>query len=280
MILLSAGKAKAEVNSFGAELTSLTTDGNPIIWKRDDIIWPRTAPVLFPIVGRLKDDTFRYGENQFQLSQHGFARDSEFEVVEQTTSSVTFKLSSEGMDKDKYPFGFQLFICFELSDNELLIRHKVVSIPNEKLYFSIGVHPAFHIDGPISDYFLSFNSSFEQTRHYLTSGLLNGTTQQLGNSDSMDLTEELFKDDALIFIQPSCTEISLKHKKTSSHVKVSSENMTALGIWKKPNAPFLCIEPWWGWTDNSNFEDDFSNKPGIHFLEDGNAREFTYSVAW
>ena len=280
IIELYSGNTRATISTRGAELTSLITGDQSIIWKRDDAIWPRTAPVLFPIVGKLKENSFLFEGRKYSLPQHGFARDSEFEVVKQQPNVVTLMLSSPFVTSTNFPFEFELYITFELLENALLIDHEVVALPNEKLFFSLGVHPAFHIETDISNYYLQFDNPIHLDRQYLENGLLNGKMVSYGFTNLLDLSEKLFEEDALVFIKPSCKSIQLIHRPSSQSIQIHAENMTALGIWKKPNAPFLCIEPWWGWADSVTSNSFFEEKPGIHCLENGDKKLFSYSIEW
>lgn len=167
---------KVEVNSFGAELKSLKTQNNGLeyLWNGDEKYWNRKAPVLFPIVGKLKEDFYIFENIKYEMKQHGFARDYEFKVVEQGMDYVILLLESDETTMKLYPFSFDFYISYKLDDNKLITYYKVINKSKDKMYFSLGAHPAFNwplLDGNKSDYFLEFD--FEE--NLLSYKLENGT---------------------------------------------------------------------------------------------------------
>ncbi|MDN5050584.1 aldose 1-epimerase family protein [Aliarcobacter butzleri] len=259
---------KAQIKSFGAELNSLKKcDENfEYIWQANSKYWARHSPVLFPIVGRLKEDSYFYKNKKYSLSQHGFARDKEFEVIQNEADFIEFRLKSDEKSLEFYPFFFELDIGYKLDKNSLIVSYKVKNKSDEKMYFSIGAHPAFNTQ--IGD-FLEFENIKTTKRYFLDEKGLIYKNQDLNFENSkLYLDKDLFKDDALVFNDSNIKQITLKNIENKSRVKVKFDNFPYLGIWSKPNdAPFVCIEPWFGVADEKNANQKIEDKKGILSLE-------------
>lgn len=259
---------KAQIKSFGAELNSLKKcDENfEYIWQANSKYWARHSPVLFPIVGRLKEDSYFYKNKKYSLSQHGFARDKEFEIVQNEADFIEFRLKSDEKSLEFYPFFFELNICYKLDKNSLIVLYKVKNKSDEKMYFSIGAHPAFNTQ--VGD-FLEFENIKITKRYFLDEKGLIYKNQDLNLENSkLYLDKDLFKDDALVFNDSNIKQITLKNIENKSRVKVRFDNFPYLGIWSKPNdAPFVCIEPWFGVADEQNSNQKIEDKKGILSLK-------------
>lgn len=259
---------KAQIKSFGAELNSLKKcDENfEYIWQANSKYWARHSPVLFPIVGRLKEDSYFYKNKKYSLSQHGFARDKEFEIVQNEADFIEFRLKSDEKSLDFYPFFFELDIGYKLDKNSLIVSYKVKNKSDEKMYFSIGAHPAFNTQ--VGD-FLEFENIKTTKRYFLDEKGLIYKNEDLNLENSkLYLDKDLFKDDALVFNDSNIKQITLKNIENKSKVKVKFDNFPYLGFWSKPNdAPFVCIEPWFGVADEENANQKIEDKKGILSLE-------------
>lgn len=259
---------KAQIKSFGAELNSLKKcDENfEYIWQANSKYWARHSPVLFPIVGRLKEDSYFYKNKKYSLSQHGFARDKEFEIVQNEADFIEFRLKSDEKTLEFYPFFFELDIGYKLDKNSLIVSYKVKNKSDEKMYFSIGAHPAFNTQ--VGD-FLEFENIKTTKRYFLDEKGLIYKNEDLNLENSkLCLDKDLFKDDALVFNDSNIKQIILKNIENKSRVKVKFDNFPYLGIWSKPNdAPFVCIEPWFGVADEENANQKIEDKKGILSLE-------------
>ncbi|WP_419671571.1 aldose 1-epimerase family protein [Aliarcobacter butzleri] len=259
---------KAQIKSFGAELNSLKKcDENfEYIWQANSKYWARHSPVLFPIVGRLKEDSYFYKNKKYSLSQHGFARDKEFEIVQNEADFIEFRLKSDEKSLEFYPFFFELDIGYKLDKNSLIVSYKVKNKSDEKMYFSIGAHPAFNTQ--VGD-FLEFENIKTTKRYFLDEKGLIYKNEDLNLENSkLYLDKDLFKDDALVFNDSNIKQITLKNIENKSRVKVKFDNFPYLGIWSKPNdAPFVCIEPWFGVADEENANQKIEDKKGILSLE-------------
>lgn len=280
---------KAKIKSFGAELNSLQkTDEDEVeyIWQGDARYWNRHSPILFPIVGRLKNDSCFYKNQKYNMTQHGFARDKEFEVVKQEIDFIEFRLKSDEKTLEIYPFLFELYISYTLEKSKLIISYKVVNKSFDEMLFSIGAHPAFNCSFTQDDYFLEFEDIKKTKRYFLNElGLVYKDEDLEIKDNKILLNEELFKNDALVFNDTNIKTVSLKNKnenenkKDNRFIKVDFENFPYLGIWSKPSgAPFICIEPWFGVADEENSNQNLEDKKGMIRLEKDEVFSCFYSV--
>ena len=276
---------KAKIKSFGAELNSLQKkdDSLEYIWQGDKEFWARHSPILFPIVGRLKNDSYFYKNQKYNMSQHGFARDKEFEIVEKKDDFIEFKLSSDEKTLKIYPFSFELYLSYKLERNSLIVSYKVINKSDEKMLFSIGAHPAFNWslekDLKKEDYFLEFEIN-NSKRYFLNElGLVFDSIDLKFEDKKLFLNEELFKNDALVFNDLNIKNLTFKNIRNENFIKLNFENFAYLGIWSKPSgSPFLCIEPWFGVADEENTSQNFEDKKGIINLQKDEIFSCFYSV--
>ena len=276
---------KAKIKSFGAELNSLQKidDSLEYIWQGDKEFWARHSPILFPIVGRLKNDSYFYKNQKYNMSQHGFARDKEFEIVEKKDDFIEFKLSSDEKTLKIYPFSFELYLSYKLERNSLIVSYKVINKSDEKMLFSIGAHPAFNWslekDLKKEDYFLEFEIN-NSKRYFLNElGLVFDSIDLKFEDKKLFLNEELFKNDALVFNDLNIKNLTFKNIRNENFIKLNFENFAYLGIWSKPSgSPFLCIEPWFGVADEIGTNQKFEEKTGILKLKKDGIFEASYSI--
>jgi galactose mutarotase-like enzyme len=257
----------ATINSFGAELMALRKGKTNYIWTIDEKYWNKTSPVLFPIVGCLKNDKYKIKEEEYHLSRHGFARDYDFKLVTKTATSATFSLQENDITFKNYPFQFQLLIKYTLLENEMVLNYTVINNSKNKMPFNIGTHPAFAISNPLEEYALLFNASENFETHELENDLFSGTKRKiLSENNCISLNEKLFEKDALVFKNIQSNAITILHKK-KEYLKMQFENFPFLGIWKKEKAPFLCIEPWTGYADTQDTSGLIYEKKDIQILD-------------
>ncbi|RBQ29269.1 aldose 1-epimerase family protein [Aliarcobacter vitoriensis] len=270
---------KAQIKSFGAELNSLKKcDENfEYIWQANSKYWARHSPILFPIVGRLKEDSYFYKNKKFTLSQHGIARDKEFEVIQNEGDFIEFKLKNDEKSLEIYPFFFELNISYKLDKNSLIISYKVKNKSDDRMYFSIGAHPAFNTQ---IGHFLEFENIKSTKRYFLDEKGLIYKNQDLNLENSkLYLDKDLFKDDALVFNDFGINQVTLKNAENKSMVKVKFDSFPYLGVWSKPNdAPFVCIEPWFGIADEKNTNQKIEDKKGILSLQKDEEFYCSYSI--
>lgn len=269
IVTISNAILSVTINTFGAELISLVKNNKNYIWQVDETYWNKTSPILFPIVGRLKNDSYTFNGKTYQLPRHGFARNMEFSFDKKSNSQVIFELNESEETKINYPFDFKLLVAYTLLDNELVIEYFVRNQSDEVLPFSIGAHPAFAISDKFENYLLQFNNEDTFETHHLENESFNGKTTLVEmEKNSISLNYALFEKDALVFKQLKSNEVVLKNKENAI-LKVNYDHFPYLGIWTKQNAPFICIEPWCGLADSSNHNGNFEEKEGINYLSAG-----------
>ena len=266
---LENGQVRIRVDTFGAELKSLmkTATDTEYMWDARPEYWKRTSPVLFPIVGSLNNGSYRYGGKVYPMSQHGFARDMEFELRQQGEQELKFVLRATEETKAKYPFDFELELGYRLDENNLIVSWKVTNHDSRKMYFSIGGHPAFLCpiggNGTQTDYRLSFDTNDNVTAAVIgNGGTLSARTKEYDLKDGMmDITADLFDEDALIIENGQAHKVSLCNPAGQPYLTVSFD-APLFGLWSpaKKNAPFVCIEPWYGRCDRETFEGDLSER--------------------
>lgn len=264
------------VKDHGAELCSIrSASGREYLWQGDPTIWGRHAPVLFPIVGKLADDRYSFEGKSYGLKQHGFARDMDFELVEETAKSLSFQLLPSPETRQRYPFEFALRVNYLLEGSSLEAQYEVRNRGNGVMPFSIGAHPGFALnwgaDDRIEDYFLEFEKVETLDASLLgRDNLLSAKIERvMENENLLPLRKEMFNRDALIFLHLESERISLGSYKHKNRVTMEFPAFPNLGIWAKPGAPFICIEPWFGHADTEETDGILMNKPGIIKLKPG-----------
>jgi galactose mutarotase-like enzyme len=258
----------AEIKHLGAELCSLKNASNKeYIWNGNPEFWGKHSPVLFPIVGTLKNNTYLYDDLEYQLSRHGFAREMEFELIEKQENSATFSLVSSLDTQKKYPFDFELQLIYTLVNKTLKIEYKVFNKGESKMPFSIGAHPAFDLPSNFENYNLVFENDDNLNYYLLEDGLISNSTNPLPlNQNELQLNYKLFENDALVFKNITSKSVTILDK-SQPFLKVSYSDFPDLGIWTPPNAPFICIEPWFGYSDTIDKSGSLLDKEGIQILE-------------
>ncbi|MDF9800449.1 galactose mutarotase-like enzyme [Catalinimonas alkaloidigena] len=277
---------EAQIKSEGAELCSFKNkkSGKEYIWQADPDVWARHAPVLFPIVGRLKDDQYRLEGKTYSMSQHGFARDRDFSLVEQEKASLRLGLTADHETMEKYPFNFVLDITYQLLENELIVSYSVSNKDQQPMPFSIGAHPAFTtpkiINKQMQEYHLVFDQAETLDRYLIKDGLQTGRTRPLlENEQKLPLHPKFFEDDAIVLKGVQSKWVSLVvHASGEKLVDISVEDFPYLGIWQKENSDFICIEPWLGIADKNDFAGDLSEKEGIQMIAPEKVFECSYKI--
>jgi len=266
---------KVTIQTKGAELDSIYNKQEQLeyLWSGDPAFWGKKSPVLFPIVGTLKGDTYFFNGKEYKLSRHGFARDMEFAVTKQDEQSVTFTLESNSTTLQNFPFHFRFDIVYSVSGGWLTVAYTVTNTGKESMYFSVGAHPAFKVPlvagTAYGDYSLVFNNVENAPRWPISKDGLIETTPQLllNNIDTLPLRKELFLKDALVFKGLQSDVITLQSAVTAHGWSVSFPGFPYMGIWAAKNADFVCIEPWCGIADGVNSDQELTDKEGIQEVE-------------
>lgn len=258
---------EASFDSLGAELISLISKGREYIWEGNPEFWNKQSPILFPTIGSLKNDTYFFEGEEYHLPRHGFARENEFDVIEQKDDKIIFSLKSDEETLKVYPFIFELQIQYRLVENQLEVQYKVKNNSEDEMFFSIGGHPGFALSENFEDYSLVFETNDELKYSLLENHLLADETQILETvNNNLALNYSLFEKDALVFKNHQIQSVTIQ-KNGKDFVKVSFKNFSDLGIWTKINAPFICIEPWFGHADLIKTNQKLQEKEGILSLK-------------
>lgn len=279
-IKITNGTLTASINPQGAELNSLIKDGKEFMWEGNPAFWGKHSPVLFPIVGTLKDNKYTYKGNTYNFPRHGFARDNAFTVTAHEGNTATFLLAATDELKKNYPFDFQLELIYTLHESELTLAYLITNKGDVPMPFSIGAHPAFALPGDFEDYSLKFEKTEPLVITPLVNDLLSDTTETLpAENGILPLAHKLFENDALIFKSLESKSVTIQ-KNGTDYLAVRFFDFPHLGIWTKVGAPFLCIEPWQGYSDTADATGDFTAKNGVINLEPGatHAASFTVTV--
>ncbi|WP_445738595.1 aldose 1-epimerase family protein [Mariniflexile sp.] len=288
MFTLENNKLKIAVKKTGAELCQITSvkNGTEFMWDANPNVWGSFAPNLFPIIGALKNDTYVFEKQEYKLPKHGIVRNNEDVVLhEQTPKSLTFKLLYCEASLKLYPFKFEFYITYTLTNNIIEVLYTVKNVDTKTMYFSVGGHPAFKCpvfeNEQYEDYFLEFEYSETSKTHLINmeNGLISSLAIPLFNkSNNIPLTHDLFNDDALIFKDLKSKKVTLKSTLYGNILSVSYNDFPYLGIWAKPTGDYVCIEPWLGIADNEGFNQDFKTKEGILKLKAGDTFKARYSI--
>lgn len=280
---IHASGITAVIKADGAELCSLkTADGLELLWQAGPA-WPRHAPWLFPIVGRLNNDELHHRGQTYKMTQHGFARDLRFAWLEQTAQSCTLQLTDSEATRARYPFGFRLTITYRIESNSLQATIEIANPGNEALPASFGAHPAFNwplAPGQAKEsYRLVFPQAAPAPIRRLAAGLLREQPEPSPlRGTVLPLSEALFADDAVIFGAITSRSVRYEGDRGPS-IEIAWDGFRELGVWSKPaGAPFLCIEPWRGFASPIGFDGAFADKPGLMHIAPGTTEELSCRI--
>ncbi|WP_291144578.1 aldose 1-epimerase family protein [Flavobacterium sp. UBA7680] len=265
---ISNSTLKASIKNAGAELFSLKDNQNKeYIWEGNPDFWGKHSPILFPIVGTLKNNTYSIDKKEYQLPRHGFARDMEFELIEKSGNSAVFSLESNAETLKKYPFEFELQLIYTLENTTLNIEYVVINKSESKMPFSIGAHPAIALPEKFENYAFKFEKAEPLKYNLLENDLISNKTETLKTTENVvPLNYKLFENDALVFKTLESNSLTILEN-SKPYVQVEFEDFPSLGIWTKDQAPFVCIEPWFGYSDTADNSGDLFKKEGILILE-------------
>src|SRR5208337_674941 len=278
----AAAGVAASVMAEGAELCVLRdANGRDYLWSAEPV-WPRHAPVLFPIVGRLRDDTLVHLGRSYRLTQHGFARDRRFTWLERSAAGCRLALSDDERTRALYPFGFRLEIAYAATDATLAVTLTVINTGDEVLPASMGAHPAFRwplVPGTAKEaYALTFDAEETGPLRGVAGGLLTEADRPSPISGRhLALTEELFAAVALILPHPASRAVRFAAAEGPA-LTVAWDGFSQLGLWSRAGADFLCVEPWHGMASPADFAGDFIRKPWLMLIPPGESRAAVYRI--
>ncbi len=263
-----------EIDDMGAQLHSLKSkdNGTEYIWQGNPDIWYGQAPVLFPVIGQLINDKYFYNGKEYTMPKHGLARKLLFKVKECEGAKAVFSLESDENTLESYPFDFEYLVTFELKGKALVNTMTVINKTDGEMYFSVGAHPGFNCKvGDIIE--------FEQPETLATERIdkenliIDKKFPLIENSREIVITKEIFEPDALILSGMKSKKLRIKGE---NEIEFTFGDCPFLGIWAKPGAPYVCIEPWYGVNDGREVKSDISQKRGIQHLNKGETFEFDW----
>jgi galactose mutarotase-like enzyme len=285
MIDIEHSHLTARISPVGAELQSLklNRDGHELIWQRDPEIWAGSAPILFPVVGRLINGQYMFEGQTYTMPIHGIVRTETWAIAEKGESHVTFEISDSETSTQCYPFHWKLAVRFELTDLQLTVRYSVTNIDTRTLYFSLGSHPGFNLDfgsDCLSDYALRTDNHGEpwQRRRIVDGKLSKERFAVDWRGRDLPLSESSFDEDALVFTDIQCQQLTLVHSSDPRQIIFGTGGAPDLGIWARRGAPYVCIEPWYGYDDPEDHDQQLTTKPGIQTLESQAVFSTAYSI--
>ncbi|MDB5281951.1 MAG: aldose epimerase, partial [Bacteroidota bacterium] len=252
--------------------------------QADPQFWPWHSPVLFPVVGRCLNDQIDIAGQKYEMEKHGFARKSNFAVLERSESKLVFSLKHSTETLKIYPYQFEFLIRYHLHQNKLTVSYEVINQDSKDVYFSIGGHPAFAVPffnaEKYEDYRIEFSESENVSRHYIDGdGFFDGKQEVvLSDSNVLDLKKGMFKDDAIIFKDLKSRKVTIKGNGHEHYLSVDFGGFNYLGLWAKVGAPYVCIEPWLGCADTAGKPTDFAQKEGIISLKPTEEFEVSFTV--
>lgn len=277
-----------DIDSLGAQLASIRTkDGEEYLWQGNPDIWARRAPILFPFIGRLKDSTYRLHGVPYTISTHGFARDMDFEVVEQKGDQVSFRLTDTPQTRAVYPFAFTLTVTYSLKGSELTKTHQVLNRSQEEMLYELGAHDGFRVpvgEGlTMADYSLRLPGLDKVSFYGMDENLmLTPKGEEISLSDSaLPLTPAAFGLDTMILDTPSQAQALLCDHQGNPRVGLTFPDFPYLGLWTqaKPfDTGYVCIEPWSTLPDGVFMGRELGDKTGIRRLAPGQSEELTYTT--
>jgi galactose mutarotase-like enzyme len=282
MVTISNEEFSVKISEKGAELQSLLYNGLEYLWQAHSE-WPKHSPVLFPIVGQLKDDKYIFNNKEYTLSRHGFAREKEFEANKTSEASVIYTLTSDESTLAVYPFNFIFKVEYKLEERKLSCTYIVQNTDKKTMYFSVGGHPAFNVPLLPSltyfDYALNFDNDSILNRYTVKNGLIVDDIEDIVlRNNKLDLRPSLFYNDAIVLKHISTTQIDLSTLKDGHGLKFIFEGFPYFGIWAAKDASFVCLEPWCGIADSIQHNYQLINKEGVNELPVGATWQRTWSV--
>lgn len=266
------------VKHFGAVLTSVKSKktGYQFLWQGNPEIWNGQSPILFPVIGRLLDDKFVLNGKEYSVIRHGIARHNDFELFSQSSNELTFVQRESEETLKSYPFKYELFVSFAVNGNRLTVTHTVKNTNDDKMYFCIGAHPAFNCEiGDTVEFDSDETAYCERIDH--DSILIDSKDLILDNSNTIKILPDTFSKDAMIFSGLKSKSVIL-NKQDGRKVKFTFGDAPFFAVWAKPNAPFVCLEPWYGINDSYEKVSDISRKRGIVTLEPHKEFSFSWSA--
>ena len=270
MVTLNVGNSVLSINEKGAEMKSFTVNGVEYLWKGDPDIWASSAPNIFPMTGGFRDDKYILNGKEYIMNKHGFAKNMIFEVESNTDDSAVFVLRATEETKVSFPYDFEFRVCYKLYDGKVSVDYKVLNLSDETMWFSVGSHDGFACPEGIEEYDVIFPQKETLNSYTLYGNLIgNENTPVIENKDRIALNYRYFAVDALVFKDVKSDSCKLVNRNTGRGIEIEYADAPFLILWTKPDAPYLCIEPWYGVADHVDSDYDITHKEGIQSVKAG-----------
>ena len=275
----------AIIDETGAELVSLKSpQGEEYMWSGDAEYWTGRAPILFPVIGRMKEGGYTLDGQHYEMPKHGLVRKKPWVLIDHASDNLTFSTRADENTLKHYPFDFELQAHFQLTGPNLAISYVVTNHGTTDMLFSFGSHPAFALPLAVGEgldqWSVKFSEQETLDRQMLDGGLIgeNPVKKFIDKGSNVQLSDTIFNDNALIFFGVRSQRLDLVHAQYGRRLSLHTGGAPDLGIWSMPSAPYVCLEPWFGYDDPVNASGDFREKPGLVSVEAGSAFETAITV--
>ncbi len=268
------------ITTKGAQIKSVKSD-KEYIWEANPEIWGKSAPVLFPICGTLKDNKYTYKGKEYTMQSHGFAPKMDYSVREHKQDCLSLYITDNEETIKSYPFNFDFEVKFTLNGTSLKVEYNVTNKGKDELYYSVGCHEAYACPEGIEEYYLQFDKKLDLEEHTLEGPFMSGKTAPFAKDcNIIPLTEKLFDNDSTCFKNMGAYSVTLKNKAGTRSVKVDYPDFDYFIIWHIPGAPYICLEPWKGFPDYTATDGDFTKKDGIIKVEAGQISKSEHTITF
>lgn len=279
MITLKNGVLSVEISEKGAEMQSIAVKGEERLWNGDPAFWTGRAPVMFPICGGLPDDRFTYRDREYVLKKHGFAKNMIFEVEKASEHMAVFVLRSSKETLEMYPWEFEFRVVYSLRGAGVKIDYEAINLSKETMYASVGAHEAYACPEGIEDYDVIFEKKETLDTYELDGNLTSGRrTRIITDTDTLPLYYKYFAVDALVFKDLKSRSAMLRNRRTGKSVTVDFDGFDYFLLWTKPQAGYICLEPWAGIQPETGAGADITEKEGINAIEAGGRLSLTHTI--
>lgn len=275
-----------EINSIGAQIMSIKKNNEEFLWQGDEKFWANRAPILFPLVGRIENDNITIDGQDCNMTKHGFIRDFEWEVAENSADKIIFKITHNDEFLKKYPYKFEVLAEYWLEDVDFKQKYTVKNLDAKKICYGFGLHPAFFCnksDGEkFEDFIVDFNKKIDFDTCTYTDKMMvncNEKVQIMKNENQLQLNEKLFEKDAIITMDVNFDTVSIINKNKGKILDFKFSGFDIFAIWKPKNAPFVCLEPWTTISGNFPYQQNYEQNKTVKFLEVGQSKEFNVTLS-
>ncbi len=277
-VTIAYGDTIAKVALIGAELVSLKKNGREIIWQGDEKFWVGQSPVLFPVCGGFKDDVYYLNGRAYFQPKHGFAKKELFSLYEKKENTATFLLTDSEKTYEGFPFHFRFFVKFVLTE-ELLVEYRVENLDEKTMYCTLGAHEGYALEDDFENYSIVFEEKEYLNSYNLEGNLLTYDYTNVGeNIEELALNYRYFAVDALVFKDIKSRKVWLKHKTQGKLLEVEFSDFNHLLLWTKPNAKYICIEPWIAVPDMVDSNQDITQKPNVVVIDSKGSKSFIHVI--